>query len=315
MRIFASKHMVFTIAILAATGLVFAIAQARIQGTVTDSQGNPIPDAVITITGDPAQEFIKFNKVVTVDKKGKFKALILDATHHYVFHVKAEGYQPQERPFKVGIGSMDNEFDFRLLSIAEASAAGQIELIQQPGYKEFEEGRELYKTGDTEGARAKFREAVAAKPDLLPALSGLAELNYDAGDMEGALAAARKCLEQDDESVQCLAIAANASQALGHKEAHAAYMAQYEALNPDDPTILFNQAAVFLNKMDDDGARPLLEKCLDADPDFPECNFEYGMLLLRTGDMEGAKTYLETYIEVAPEGPDVATAQETIKYL
>ena len=67
--------------------------------------------------------------------------------------------------------------------------------------------------------------------------------------------------------------------------------------------------------MDDDGARPLLEKCLDADPDFPECNFEYGMLLLRTGDMEGAKTHLEKYIEVAPDGPDVVTAQETIKYL
>ena len=314
MRMFASKHMVFAIVILAATGLVFAIAQARVQGTVTDSQGNPSPDAVITITGDPAQDFINFNKVVAVDKKGTFRALILDATQHYVFHVKAEGYQPQERPFKVQAGSMDNEFDFQLLSIAEASAAGQIELVKQPGYRELEEARGLYQAGDTEGALAKFKEAVAAKPDLLPALSGLAELNYDTGDMEGALAAARMCLEQDDESVQCLAIAANASQALGDTEAHAGYMATYETLNPEDPTIL-NQAAAFLNKMDDDGARPLLEKCLDADPDFPECNFEYGMLLLRTGDMEGAKTHLEKYIDVAPDGPDVVTAQETIKYL
>jgi hypothetical protein len=31
--------------------------------------------------------------------------------------------------------------------------------------------------------------------------------------------------------------------------------------------------------------------------------------------MEGAKTHLEKYIEVAPDGPDVVTAQETIKYL
>ena len=67
--------------------------------------------------------------------------------------------------------------------------------------------------------------------------------------------------------------------------------------------------------MDDGGARPLLEKCLDADPDFPQCNFEYGMLLLRSGDMEGAKAHLEKYLEVAPDGPDAATAQETIKYL
>ncbi len=320
MRSFRKIHVVFVISVLAAAGLAFADRQARIQGTVTDTHGNPIPNAVITITGNPERErsLINFNKVVAVDKKGTFTALIVDGTKFYVFHVTAEGYQPQARPFKVGAGTTGNEFyseltgprttrnefNFQLLSIAEASAADQIE-----------EAKNLYEAGDTEGARAKFEEAVAAAPNLLPALSGLAELNYFAGDMEGALAAARKCLDLDGESVQCLAIAANASQSLGDTEAHAAYMAQYEALNPEDPTIVFNQAAAFLNKMDDDGARPLLEKCLDADPDFPECNFEYGMLLLRTGDMEGAKTYLEKYIEVAPDGPDVATAQETIKYL
>jgi len=126
---------------------------------------------------------------------------------------------------------------------------------------------------------------------------------------------AGRCVEEDDESIQCLAIAANASQSLGNEEAYNEYMARYQELNPEDPTILYNDAAAFLNKMDDEGARPLLERCLDADPDFPPCNFEYGMLLLRTGDMEGAKSHLEKYLEVAPDGPDAAMAQETIKYL
>jgi tetratricopeptide (TPR) repeat protein len=315
MRLFKRKHVVFAISVLAAAGLAHAGAQARIQGTVTDSKGNPIPNAVITITGDPSHEVFEFEKIVEVDKKGKFKALILNATRYYLFYVEAEGYQPHKRPFKVSVGSTDNDFEFQLMSIAEATAAGAVSLLEQPGYKELEEAKKLLAAGDAEGARAKFKEAVAAKPDLLQALAGLAELNYESGDMEGALAAARACLEEDDESVHCLAIAANASQALGDLETHAVYMAQYEALNPEDPTILFNQAAVFLNKMDDGGAGPLLEKCLDADPDFPQCNFEYGMLLLRSGDLEGAKAHLEKYLEVAPDGPDAATAQETIKYL
>ena len=92
-------------------------------------------------------------------------------------------------------------------------------------------------------------------------------------------------------------------------------MALYQSLNPDDPSILYNEAAVHLNKLDDDGARPLLERCLEVDPDFPLCHFEYGMLLLRTGDMDGAKSHLEKYLEVAPDGRDASTAQETIKYL
>jgi len=315
MCLFKRKFVVFAIVVLAAAGLVHAGGQARIQGTVTDSKGNPIPNAVITITGDPSHEVFEFEKIVEVDKKGKFKALILNATKFYIFYVAAEGYRPHKQPFKVSVGSTDNEFEFQLMSIAEATAAGAISLLEQPGYKELEEAKKLLAAGDAEGARAKFKEAVAAKPDLLPALAGLAELNYESGDIEGALVAARTCLEEDDESVHCLAIAANASQALGDMETHAVYMAQYEALNPEDPTILFNQAAVFLNKMDDGGARPLLEKCLDADPDFPQCNFEYGMLLLRSGDMEGAKAHLEKYLEVAPDGPDAVTAQETIKYL
>jgi len=307
-----SKHVYLFLFVLAAASLVHAGAQARIEGVVTDTKGNPIPGAVITITSD---ELATFNKVINVNKKGEFKTLILDATRHYSFQVEAEGYQGQARPFKVSVGSTDNFFEFKLFSIAEATAAGKMDLLEQPGYKEFEEGKALFAAGDQEGARAKFKEAVAAKPDLLPALGALADLNYEAGDMAGALEMAGRCLEEDDESIQCLAIAANASQSLGNEEAYNEYMARYQELNPEDPTILYNDAAAFLNKMDDEGARPLLERCLDADPDFPPCNFEYGMLLLRTGDMEGAKSHLEKYLEVAPDGPDAAMAQETIKYL
>ena len=58
---------------------------------------------------------------------------------------------------------------------------------------------------------------------------------------------------------------------------------------PRRPATVFNQAAEYLNALDDEKARPLLEQCLEIDPDFPECLFEYGMVLLRTGDLEGAK--------------------------
>jgi len=294
------------------SAMVFGGAQARVEGHVTDSRGNPIPDVEITIT---SPEVSTFKMVVNGNEKGVFKFLLLDATRTYLFHLEAEGYQPHERPFKVAAGSTDTVFEFTLNTVQEANAAGAVSLLEQPGYKEMAEGKELYEAGDKTAALAKFKEAVAAKPDLIQALTAIAELSYDAGDYQGAIEAADLCLEQDDESIDCLALAANAAQSLGDEEARAGYMARYEEANPGDPTVLYNAAAGYLNKLDDDGARPLLEQCLEADPDFPQCNFEYGMLLLRTGDMEGAKTHLEKYLEVAPDGPDAATAQETIKYL
>lgn len=297
---------------VAGAAVVFAGAQARVEGNVTDSKGNPIPDVKVTIT---SPQVSTFKMVVDGDKKGVFKFLLLDATRNYFFHVEAVGYQPQERPFKVAAGSTDTVFEFTLNTVQEAAASGTASLLEQPGFKEMAEGRKLYEAGDKTAALAKFKEAVAAKPDLIQALTAVAELSFGAGDYQGALDAAESCLEQDDESIDCLAIAANAAQTIGDDAAYAGYMARYEEANPEDPTILYNAAAGFLNKLDDDGARPLLERCLEADPDFPQCNFEYGMLLLRTGDMAGAKTYLEKYLEVAPDGPDAATAVETIKYL
>jgi thioredoxin-like negative regulator of GroEL len=310
-------HLRFTtcfavVALLVSSTFAFAGTQAQVKGVVTDRAGTPLAGATITIT---TSAVTSYKKVVTSDKNGRFQFLILDATRFYDMHVEVAGFQAQERNFKVGVGSTDNFFEFTLQTLSEAAAAAGAKQLEQPGYKELKEGRELLKAGDAEAARLKFAEAVAAKPDLLEARIFLAEAAYEAGDMEAALAAAKGCLAEDMESVDCLAIAANACGELGDETARAEYMARYRELNPDDPTVLFNEAAVFLNNLDDVGAQPLLEKCLSTDPDHPECNFEYGMLLLRLGDMEGAKQHLQKYLAVAPDGPLASTAEETIKYL
>ncbi|MFV2071047.1 MAG: tetratricopeptide repeat protein [Thermoanaerobaculales bacterium] len=298
--------------VLAAASVVIAVGQARFGGVVTDTGGNPLPDAIITITSD---EVSSFHKEIKVGKDGTFKALILDATRVYLLHVEAPGYQPAERVLDIDIGTSDSFFEFALKSHEELAVSQEQDIREQPGYKEFLEGRELLATDKNEEARAKFAAAVEALPKFVPALAALAELDQQAGLHEEALAAAHRCLEEDEEAIDCLAIAANACQSLGDEEGRAAFLARYKELNPEDPTILFNSAVAFLNKMDDEGARPLLERCLQANPDFPECLFEYGMLQLRSGDMEGAKTSLEHYVEVAPDAPDAATAVETIKYL
>ena len=309
------RHLMTCVAVaglLVISTTVHAGTQAKIEGRVMDLAGTPIAAATVTIT---TTELSTFKKVITTDEKGEFQTLILDATRGYNFLIEAEGFQPLESPFKVGAGSTDNAFNFNLQSEDQAAAARGIQQLEQPGYKELAEAKELMTTGDKEAARTKFEEAIAARPDLLEAYARLAELTYGMGDMEGALAAARGCLDKAPESIQCLAIAINASGELGDEASRDKYMVLYQKLNPDDPTILFNEAAVLLNNLDDEGARPLLERCLAAAPDFPECNFEYGMLLLRSGDMEGAKTHLQKYLEIVPGGPLASTAEETIKYL
>jgi tetratricopeptide (TPR) repeat protein len=292
------------------TSVAWSAAQARLRGRVLDAEGQPIATAQLKIVNDDG-----YSKDCKVEEDGSFRALILDATRTYMFVVSAPGYAPYEKTFKVLSGTSDNVFDLVLTSLEQAQQASQVALLEQPGYKEYDEAVKLIEAGQPAEARPKLLTAVEVVPDLTQAWQALADIDFTDGAYDAALGSAEKCLELDDESVKCLAIAANAAQKLGNQEAYEKYMAQYRELNPDDPAIIFNEAATYLNRMDDEGARPALERCLEADPDFPKCLYEYGMLLLRSGDMEGAKQKLQRYLEVDPEGPDAATAKETIKYL
>jgi hypothetical protein len=133
------------VVVVLAAAHAFAGSQARIAGRVVDSNGEPIAGAEITIT---SADVAAFEKIVTTDKNGGFKVLILDATRRYLMHVEAKGYQSQERPFKVGVGTSDAFFEFTLATISEVQAATTSEILDQPGYKEIGEARKLYEAGD-----------------------------------------------------------------------------------------------------------------------------------------------------------------------
>lgn len=312
MRLQIIVPVILVVAIAALAGTAAAGPQARVSGTVVGTDGTPLSGVTVMIT---AAELPKYKKELVTDAEGEFKVLLLDATKTYLFTVKVENYIEYNEEIKVMVGSMDNEFTFELSTQQERTEAKQKELMEQPGYLEYGEAKDLLAAGNAVEARAKLEEALVEMPDLIEALEALANIDFSSGDNELALATARRCLEEDDESLKCLAVASNAAANLGDAEAQAAYLAAYQELNPDDPATVFNQAVVFLNKMDDEGARPLLEQCLSVDPEFAKCLFEYGMILLRSGDLEGAKAQLEKYLEVAPDGPDATAASETVKYL
>ena len=310
------RRMIVGVVSFVATLLVvsagWTAAQARIRGTVLSSEDEAVAGAVLTIT---STEVTDYSKTVEIKPDGSYSVLILDATVAYTFHVQAPGYVSQEQLVKVGVGTSDNQVDFVLLSNAEAAQQREEKVLGQPGYKELKAALDLRAQGDSEGAVSQLQQAVELRPDLLDVREELASLVYEMGDLSTALEYAEGCLELDAQSLPCLAVAANAAAKVGDNDKAEAFMARYQAANPEDPAVLYNQAVPFINNYDDAQARPLLEQCLDVDPTFANCLFEYGMLLLRTGEMGAAKQHLQRYLEVAPDGKDAGTARETLNYL
>jgi len=292
--------------------LLLAQAQGRIKGVVTDAQGKPIPGAKVVLT---CPEIANFRRELISDAKGGFATLIVDATRQYLFHVEAQGYQPIEQMHKPLIGGQTLELSFALKSVQELQVEAQQKASEQPGIKEAREAQELLEAGKTAEARAKFAEAIAAKPDLFVAWLAMGDIDQKAGKNDDALASAEKCLSIKPEFPQCLALAMNATQAKGDKAAYQKYAERYKVANPTDPTLYYNDAVGFLNKGDDAKARPLLEKALEADPNYADAIFQLGMVYFRMGDTAKAKEMLQKFIALAPNHKEAPTAQEMLKYM
>ncbi len=299
-------------AMLLVPSLLFAQAQGRIKGVVTDLKGTPIAGAKVILS---CPEIANFHKTLTTDKDGGFATLIVDATRQYLFHVEATGYQPMEQMNKPKIGGETLELAFALKSVQQLQAEAQQKALDQPGIKEAREGQELLEAGKTAEARAKFAAAVAAKPDLYLAWLQLGDIDQRAGKNDDALVAADKCLAAKPEFPQCLALGMNASQAKGDKATYQKYAERYKLANPSDPSLYYNEAVVFLNKADDAKARPLLEKALEADPKYADAMFQLGMVCFRGGDTAKAKELLQKFLEIAPTHKEAPTAKEMLKYL
>lgn len=299
-------------ALLLVPSLLFAQAEGRIKGVVTDTHGTPIVGAKVILT---CPDIANFRRELTTNDKGGFATLIVDATREYLFRVEAQGYQPQESMQKPKIGGQTLEVNFALRSLQEIQAAEQQKALDQPGLKDAREGQELLEAGKTAEARAKFAAAVAAKPDMYQAWLALGDIDQKAGKNDDAIAAAEQCLHYKPEFPQCLALAMNATHAKGDKAAYDAYAKRYEVANPSDPTLYYNQAVAFLNKGDDANARPLLEKALAANPEYPEAMFQLGMVCFRAGETAKAKELLQKFIKTAPDHKEAATAKEMLKYM
>ncbi len=292
--------------------LLFAQAQGRVKGTVVDGQGKPIPNAKVVIT---CPEITTYKKEMTADKKGIFTTLIVDATKQYLFHVEAPGFQAIEQLHKPLIGGQTLEVMFTLKSIQQVEQEGMQQALEQPGIKQLREGRDLLDAGNKVEARAKFAEAVSIRSDLHLGWLELALLDLEAGRNDDALAEVEKCLAASPNFAACLAAGANAAKAKGDTALFDTYMTAYKTANPSDPAVPYNEAVAYLNKGDDEKAKPLLEQALAADPAYPDALFQLGMIYLRTGDSAKSKELLTKFLEVAPEHKEAASAREMLKYL
>lgn len=303
---------VFSGLLLLVPTLVLAQAQGRIKGKIVDTQDAGIPNAKITIT---CPEITNYLRELKTDDKGAFATIIADGTRKYKFKIEADGYMSVEALEKPLIGGQTLELKYTLTSVQELQKKADQEAAEAPGIKQQREGAALLEQGKKAEAKAKFAEAVAARPDLHLSWLELGKLELADGNNDAAIAAAEECLKTSLNFSPCLALGLNAARAKGDKALIQRFESAYKMANPSDPSIYYNEAVGFLNKGDDAKARPLLEKALEADPKYADAMFQLGMVLFRTGETAKAKEFLQKFLAEFPTHKEAVTATEMLKYL
>ena len=174
----------------------------------------------------------------------------------------------------------------------------------------------LAKSGDNEGAFAKFEEALSVDPNLRSAMVGVATTGILVGRDAEAVAAAENILRADPGNERALRVRYNAY--LNLKDDVNLFDALLGLL-PIEPQValqgLSHLAFTAYDAQDQDVAKERFVKILEVAPDQAPPHYYLGLILMGDGERDLAKTHFERFLELAPDAPEATIAKELVTRL
>jgi tetratricopeptide (TPR) repeat protein len=300
----------------------FGQALSRVFGKVATIKGEGIPDVKITVT---MKEQGNWKREITTDAKGNFEIAFTDGTKIYVFQLVKEGYL-QLNEDKVPVVSDEVKpkiftsiaHDFAMATVKEMEGKlRELEAKKNPYIKYYEDGKAALLAGNKAEARKQFEACLKEKPDYIKVQVILASLDEEDGKHDAAIEKAEKAVKADDKEdlPAALKVLIRAYTAKKDKAKVAEYQKMLDSAEPDSPESLYNKAVTLLNKKDDAGAKPFLEKAVEMKSDFADALYELGFIYLREGNNAKCKEMMERFLKLVPTGEKAETAKETMKWL
>ncbi len=151
----------------------------------------------------------------------------------------------------------------------------------------------LVQAGDTTGALAAYRDAMAAGPDdAIPVLK-TAELHlYSLDEPDEALALARRASDlaaDDDDAAEAALISAEAELALDREDDAREALALLADLHVQDPSVHCRAGEILLDLGELDRAEQHYRAAISGDPELADAHHGLGSVCEARGDMPGAR--------------------------
>ena len=323
------KTIISTLCIFTFVCLVFqgsflaaqAMGYGRLDGRVTDEDGNPIPNATVTVEKlqHVSKKINTFTKSVTTNTKGIWRMTNVSGGD-VVVTAKAEGYFPKTERVEISQTYANLKVNFKL---KRAETPTELPDAEKPAImtsKNLEDGGNYFQEERYEEAIASYNLVLENSPEnyLVHNYIGNCYMKMEKYDLaEKEFQDFLEAAKQDNSPVS-IPMQADALSSLGtisarknDNEAALNYFLEAYKLNPMDEEVNYNLGEINFSLRKIDEAIEYYRIASDIRPTWPEPYMKLGYALLNKKDTPKAIEYFEKFLEMAPDHPQA----EGIKYL
>jgi len=279
--------------------------EGRIEGVVTDSEGNPLAKVTVTIISSKMSSR-KFQ--VTTNKNGKFTQIGIWPGYYQVIFSKS-GFAPQSWEVRVSI-SESTRLDVKLEKVQEA-----VERSLSAADKLFLKGSNFFEKGQYEEAISAFKEATVLNATQWGYYFNLGLALKKMGEREASIEAFQEALKLNQKSYSCYNELGEALAKNGEYEKAKTFYLKASELSPDDPDAFYNLGVVSTNLGNTEEAFKFFLRAVGIQDDYAEAYYQIGTIYINKAQTAEAIKNLEKFMELAPEHPNAKIAKQLLEYL
>ena len=272
--------------------------QGKIEGTVTDSSGNPLEKVTIIITSLKASTG---HINIKTDKKGKFTQVGLWPGRYQV-NLKKSGYLPVSYEVRVRIAESTK------LAIKMEKAEEALERSLSKADSLFLKGYKLYE-------QSKYEEAVKLSSTQWGYFFNLGLAYKKLDKTEESVTAFRKAVELNPDSFSSNKELGEVLGKGGNYEEAKVYYQRAIELSPDEPDAFYNLGVCLMNLGESVEALNAFLKAVEIKEDYVEAYYQIGTIYIGQNRTEEAVISLEKFLELAPEHEKASIAKQLLDYL
>ena len=298
-----------------AAGQSWKQGKGRLDGSVSNTKGEPIPGAVVALRLEGQGPDLK------TDKKGHWAILGINGGE-WELDISAPGYQQRKLSVSVNEAKRMPPINLQLEpepQQQQQQAQQEIPItvggkaISKEAAEALEKGNAAAQAKNYAEAQANYLKVLPELPDNVSLLSNLALVYYFDNKPAEALKYARQTVDRNPEDQSSWLIISELELQKGNLEAGQQALGKVPEERITSPTPYLNVGILLYNKKRAAEAEEYFSKAIAKKPDVAEAYFYRGLARFQLKRAAEAKADLQKSLELEPSGQNAETAKEILK--